>query len=73
MKMESNNIATNNQVFVVCATQTLNSHQTENCTFGIPPVQSDKLCQIFTSLDRLILQGEKSTKRTGIFMYYMET
>ena len=30
MKMESNNTATNNQVFVLCATQTLNPHQTEN-------------------------------------------
>ncbi len=48
MKIESNNNATNNQVFVLCATQTLNPHQSENCTFGSPPVHSDKLCQIFT-------------------------
>lgn len=32
MKIESNNTATNNQVFVLCGAQTLNSHQTENCT-----------------------------------------
>jgi hypothetical protein len=30
-----------------------------NGTFGSPPVQSDKLCQTFTPLDRLILWGEK--------------
>lgn len=51
MKIESNNTATNNQAFVLCATQTMNSHQTESCTFVSPPVQSDKLCQIFTPLD----------------------
>jgi len=33
--------------------------QAENCTFGSPPVQSDKLWQTFTPLDRLILRGEK--------------
>lgn len=32
MKKESNNIATNNQVFVVCGAQTLNPHQTESST-----------------------------------------
>ena len=32
MKKESNNIATNNQVYVLCATQTLNPPKAENYT-----------------------------------------
>lgn len=41
MKINSNNTATNNQVFVLCATQTMNSHQTENCTRFRPDSGAD--------------------------------
>ena len=45
--------------FLWCGAQAMNPPQAKNCTFGSPSVQSDKLCQTFTPLDRLILPGEK--------------
>ena len=41
-------------------------------SFGSPPLPSDKLCQTFTPLDRLIPRGEISTKGgQAKFMYCM--